>query len=200
MGMLREARILMMDSGFFFNMLQHLNYLTLLSKTLLMFKRFVYVMLLLMIANHCQAQVLSAKVGINGLTCSQCSRSVEMQLRKLSFVKNVNMDLESTEGTLQFKEGSNIDFSEIAKAVKDAGFSVRFLDAEIDMQKVKITEKGFTIGSDLFLFPGTKEIRSEKATFRFRGKMFSSKKEGSSHTTKNGTSGNGRVYSLVQPS
>lgn len=158
-----------------------------------MFKRFVYVMLLLIVVGHCQAQILSAKVGINGLTCSQCSRSVEMQLRKLSFVKNVNMNLQSTEGTLQFKEGSDIDFLKIAKAVKDAGFSVRFLDTEIDMRKVNVTEKGFTIGSDLYLFPNAINIQSENVTFRFLGKMFSSKKD-EGKTDK--VSGKGHVYNL----
>ncbi|WP_190277222.1 heavy-metal-associated domain-containing protein [Taibaiella lutea] len=158
-----------------------------------MFKRFVYVMLLLMMVNHCQAQVLSAKVGINGLTCSQCSRSVEIQLRKLSFVKNVNMNLASTEGTLQFKEGSDIDFLKIAKAVKDAGFSVRFLDAEIDMQKVKMHEKGFTIGNDLYLFPDAKNIQSANAKFRFLGKMFSS---GKNESNTNESPAKGHVYSL----
>jgi copper chaperone CopZ len=192
MGMLSEARI-NDDSEFFFDVLQLLNYLTLQSKTWVMFKRFVYVMLLLMMVNHCQAQVLSAKVGINGLTCSQCSRSVEIQLRKLSFVKNVNMNLESTEGTLQFKEGSDVDFLKIAKAVKDAGFSVRFLDAEIDMQKVKITERGFTIGNDLYLFPDANHIKSVNTKFRFIGKMFSSKKD-ESNTSK--VSGKEHVYSL----
>jgi len=160
-----------------------------------MFKRFVYVMLLLITAFHCRAQVLSAKVGINGLTCSQCSRSVEMQLRNLSFVKNVTMNLESTEGTLQFKEGSDIDFFKIAKAVKDAGFSVRFLDARIDMQKVKATENGFTIGNDLYLFPDANTIRSSNATFRFLGKTFSAKKEGSQSKANHSVKGN--VYSLA---
>lgn len=154
-------------------------------------------MLLLAMANCCQAQVLSAKVGINGLTCSQCSRSVEMQLRKLSFVKNVNMDLETTEGTLQFNEGSDVDFLKIAKAVKDAGFSVRFLDTEIDMRKVKVTEKGFTIGKDLYLFPNAINIQSENVRFRFLGKMFSSKRDKNNNAKTIEIQGNGHVYSLA---
>src|ERR1700744_3890006 len=97
------------------------------NMTRLMLKRFVFILLLAITMMPLHAQVISARVGVNGLTCSQCSRSVEMQLRKLSFVKNVNMNLKQTEGDLEFKEGAKIDFSKIAEAIKNAGFSVRFL-------------------------------------------------------------------------
>lgn len=147
-----------------------------------------------MMVFHCQAQIQSAKVGINGLTCSQCSRSVEMQLRKLAFVANVNMDLSNTEGTLQFKEGSKIDFSKIAQAVKDAGFSVRFLEVKIDMQKVKADETGFKIANDLYLFPNAKDIKPSVVTFRFLGKKYASEKEKIPAFKNAKTSGNGNVY------
>jgi len=153
-------------------------------------------MLLIMFAVASHAQILSAKVGINGLTCSQCSRSVEMQLRKLSFVKDVDMDLGQTEGTLQFRKGSDIDFSKIAKAVKDAGFSVRFLSTEIDMQQVAITQDGFKIGNDFYFVPDVQHIPQHKAAFRFLGKMYSSQKE-SSKTSKIEQPAKGHVYNLV---
>lgn len=75
------------------------------------------------------SQFVIAQIGVDGLTCSQCTRSVEMSLLKLDFIKDVKMDLESTVGKLLFKEGAEISFNKIAKAVTDAGFSVRFLKA-----------------------------------------------------------------------
>lgn len=75
------------------------------------------------------AQFTSAELGVNGLTCSACTRSVEMGLRKLDFVKDVKMDLDNTKGVIIFKTGSNISIEKIAKAVIDAGFSVRYLQA-----------------------------------------------------------------------
>ena len=75
------------------------------------------------------SQFAAAQVGVDGLTCSQCTRSVEMSLLKLDFIKDVKMDLESTVGKIIFKEGAEISFHKIAKAVTDAGFSVRFLKA-----------------------------------------------------------------------
>lgn len=110
--------------------------------TSLLFKKFVFSLLFSLIVISVHAQFISATIGINGLTCSQCSRSVEMQLRKLAFVKDVKMNLEQTSGTIFFKENKKVNIASMANAVKDAGFSVRFLKAEIDKTKVNISEQG----------------------------------------------------------
>ncbi len=81
-------------------------------------------------------------IGVNGLTCSQCTRSVEMQLRKLKYVQNVEMDLEHTNGKIFLKNERVMPAAEIAKAVRDAGFSLRFLKASIAFDKVPVSEKG----------------------------------------------------------
>ncbi len=70
------------------------------------------------------AQFNSAELGVNGLTCSQCSRSVEMSLLKLDFVQEVKMNLENTAGKIVFRKNALIKLNKIAKAVTDAGFSV----------------------------------------------------------------------------
>lgn len=68
-------------------------------------------------------------LGVNGLTCSACSKTVELAIRKLDFVEDVIMNLEQTEGKIVFKENADVDPDKVAKAVKDAGFSVRYLNA-----------------------------------------------------------------------
>lgn len=73
------------------------------------------------------AQFTWAEIGVNGLTCSQCSRSVEMSILKLDFVKEVQMNLENTVGKIIFKKGTEVSLKKIAKAVTDAGFSVGYL-------------------------------------------------------------------------
>jgi len=105
------------------------------------FKKIVFSLLLSGVVCFAHAQFRTASVGINGLTCSQCSRSVEMQLRKLAFVKDVKMNLEQTEGTLIFKERAKVNIADIAAAVKDAGFSVRFLKAVINSDQVTLSDK-----------------------------------------------------------
>src|ERR1700744_4870126 len=86
------------------------------------------------------AQITEVDLGVNGLTCSQCSRSVEMRIRKLDFVKDVQMNLEHTEGKIFFKENKKVDIDKIAQAVVDAGFSVRTLKATIQMNHVPVAD------------------------------------------------------------
>lgn len=72
-----------------------------------------------------KAQFTTADVAVNGLTCSQCSRSVEMSLKRLDFVASVEMDLQRPTAHIVFGKDKRIDFSKVAAAVRDAGFAVR---------------------------------------------------------------------------
>lgn len=74
-----------------------------------------------------QAQIKSVLIGINGLTCSQCTRNVEMQLRKLPFVAGVTMNLEQTNGAIQLKDEVSFAPERVVRAVQNAGFSIRYL-------------------------------------------------------------------------
>ena len=89
----------------------------------------LFVMAMMFIFHPGYAQFKEVTVGVNGLTCSQCSRSVEMRIRKLAFVADVKMNLEHTEGRIFFKKGDKVNVDKIAAAVVDAGFSVRFWHA-----------------------------------------------------------------------
>lgn len=90
-------------------------------------------------------------IGVNGLTCSMCTRSVEMSMRKLDFVDSVAMDLANTEGRVYIKQGSLPDFKRIAHAITDAGFSVRFIHVNLDVQVLAVSPEGcFSIGQQLF--------------------------------------------------
>lgn len=81
-------------------------------------------------------------VGVNGLTCSMCTRSVEMSLKRLDFVEKVEMDLETTEGRIFFKEGAPVDLNALAKAVVNAGFSVRFLKLQLSFDDIPLKDDG----------------------------------------------------------
>lgn len=102
-----------------------------------------------------------ADIGINGLTCSLCSRSVEMSLRRLDFVEDVVMSLETTEGRIFFKSGVLIDPVQIARAVVRAGFSVRFLKLQIRFDDIEVSSDGsFVFQSQRFLWIDyAKEVR-----------------------------------------
>lgn len=82
------------------------------------------------------AQFRELSIGVDGLTCSQCTRSVEMHLRKLDEVKDVRMDLEHTNGTVILDPAKKTDLKRLAKAVTDAGFSVRYLRLPFEFDQV----------------------------------------------------------------
>jgi copper chaperone CopZ len=73
---------------------------------------------------HLIAQTDTLFVQIDGMTCSLCSRSVEDQLMKQSFVKKVIPQLNSQEMTVVVTIDSIFSFEKIGKSIIDAGFSV----------------------------------------------------------------------------
>jgi copper chaperone CopZ len=110
-------------------------------------KKMFLLSILLLCTNVLFGKVNYVQIGINGLTCSMCSRSVEIALEKLDFIDKVEMDLEKTQAAITFKSGDNINFAKIAKAVKDAGFSVRFLKAYFD-QFPQLSDGAFQLGNN----------------------------------------------------
>jgi copper chaperone CopZ len=82
------------------------------------------------------------EVGVNGLTCSVCTQSVERSIRRLDFVDSVSMSLEKTEGRIFLKRDAVVDLRKIAKAVVAAGFSVRFLRVAFGFDDMAIGRDG----------------------------------------------------------
>ena len=67
------------------------------------------------------------ELGVNGLHCSACSFTVEKSLKKVDGVSVVQMDLNQRAGKILFADGMQPSSVDLAKAVSDAGYSVRFL-------------------------------------------------------------------------
>lgn len=87
--------------------------------------KYLVIFLLISAGVEASAQFTRAEVSLNGLTCSQCSRSVEMALKRLDFIAKVEMDLEHPAAHIVFKKNKAVDFGKLAAAVRDAGFNVR---------------------------------------------------------------------------
>ena len=103
--------------------------------------KFIYLVIFLVIfSGKINAQFQTVQIGVNGMTCSQCTKNVEMSIRKLNFVDEVRMDIQNTEGEITFKEGGVVDIKRIAQAVVDAGFSVRYISAVVLFKPAKVTE------------------------------------------------------------
>ena len=109
-------------------------------------KRIIIGIFLLLITSNTFAFFNTVEVGIDGLTCSQCSRSVELSIRKLHFVKDVEMNLEHSEGKITFIPGAKVYIEKIADAIVNAGFSVRYIHALFVFENKNVNN------GDCFLF------------------------------------------------
>jgi copper chaperone CopZ len=161
-----------------------------------------FVMLLCCMASVSYAQFTQATIGVNGLTCSQCSRSVEMRIRKLDFVQDVHMDLQHTEGTITFKSHEKVDISKIAQAVTAAGFSVRYLAASLHFDDIQVSNTNcFNYLGDTYQFiKPPLHLDGTVTTIKFIGPGYLPKKELSVfHTALKNTCGNarGKLYYIT---
>lgn len=123
------------------------------------------------------ASIQFVSIGVDGLTCSMCTRSVEMSIRKLDFVDSVVMDLENTNGKVYLQEGVSPDFRKLAKAVTDAGFSVRSMRISIDWNNLEPGDPCFSIGQNTFQLIGNRSNLSQrKVELELLGEHFMPKK------------------------
>lgn len=130
------------------------------------------------------AQYSNINISIAGLTCSQCSKSVEMQLKKLKFVTHVNMDLKATTASITTK--NQVDFYALAKAVSNAGFSVKNITAMLHLDKmIAQNDQCFLYQDNSFWI--LKPTTSKLITVQFIGKAF-------------GNSASNKDYSICQAS
>ena len=129
--------------------------------------------------SQANAQFQTVFIGVNGLTCSQCSRTVEISIRKLDFVSDVQMNLEHTEGKISIKKGKKADMGKIAQAVVDAGFSLRYLQADLTLDNsVNTAEPCFKYLGDEYVFiEAPKRPLTGTVHLKFIGKKFLPKNE-----------------------
>lgn len=128
-------------------------------------------------------QFSHAKIGVNGMTCSACTKSVEMSIRKLPFVDAVVMNLENNSGEITLKKGQAILIESIVKAVVDAGFSVRFLTAEYTFITSDFATTVYSENNYKFQFLRSKPTQ-KNCTLRFIGQKYQSKKEFTKYKTE----------------
>ena len=141
-------------------------------------------------------------VGVNGLTCSMCSRSVEMSIKRLDFVDSVVMSLEKTEGRVYLKENAIVNLKEIARAIVNAGFSVRFLRLEFNFNDVSLSNNGvFTFQGQTYQWLDfNDQLKNNNAILKLVDDDFLPKKESNQWKKKFGSSygpGNEKIFHLI---
>ena len=142
-------------------------------------KTLLFASLVFCFSRKVNAQFETAYIGVNGLTCSQCSRTVELSIRKLDFVADVQMNLAHTEGTIVLKKGKKTDMDKIAQAVINAGFSVRYLQADLNIGN-SVTSSGSCLtyeGDQYVLTESPKTPLKGTVKLKFIGKKYLPKNE-----------------------
>lgn len=138
-----------------------------------------FIILLSLITLNALGQTHKVIVSISGLTCSQCTRSVEMQLKKLDFLSDIQMDLQNTTATVIIKSHHKTDFRAIAKAVTDAGFSVAGFRVWMSAAQIKY-DKGSCLKTKdgNFYIVNPQNVQAKKGYYEFEllNKPFSSTK------------------------
>jgi len=121
-------------------------------------KKIILAFLVLFAINKASAQQISAvEMQVTGLTCSMCSQATEKSLRTLSYVNEVNPDLNKNVFVLTFKKEGAVSLDQLQKKVKDAGFSVGNLTAMINFNQAKVDDRGqVVVGSNVYRFTNVK--------------------------------------------
>src|SRR5262245_20629316 len=150
------------------------------------------------------AQFTSAELGVDGLTCSMCARSVEMSIRQLPFVQDVTVNLRTTTMKVVFKKAQPVDIEKLAIAVDDAGFSVGYLHASYIFSNLSASDGArFTQDGASYDFVGTgKKILNVETVLKFIGDHCLSSDELAKWTPRltNGCKGQALKTYFVTPS
>lgn len=109
---------------------------------------------MLFVINKVSAQqITSVEMQVTGLTCSMCSQATEKSLRTLDYVSDVTPDLNKNLFVIKFKKDKTVNFDQLNKKVKDAGFSVGKLEATINFNQTKIDNNGqAVVGNTIYRF------------------------------------------------
>lgn len=140
--------------------------------------RFVSILFLTLALNSF-GQIVSAKLKVDGLTCSMCSKSVHKALSSLEYVDSILPNLETTSFDLVFKKDKVIDFNKIKDEVEGAGFSIGELKFNVlNTSNGKVNDLAFKSNSaNYYVINGVDWANTSLSTFKLVDKGFVSKKE-----------------------
>ncbi len=100
-------------------------------------------------------QIKSVTLQASGLTCSMCSRAIYKSLQQVSFVSNVQEDIEHTSYHIQFSDPEKISLDKLKKAVQDAGFTVARMEVKANFKNADVaSDSSLRINDVIFYFVG----------------------------------------------
>ncbi|ASU32604.1 heavy-metal-associated domain-containing protein [Mucilaginibacter xinganensis] len=160
----------------------------------------IFIILLVLTTGIAKAQFTKAELQVSGLTCALCAKAAEKSLKSLPFIGEIKTDLIRNTYLLTFKPGEQVNFDQISKKVRDAGFFVNNLKATFNFAGIQVADNHFSYGGDTFqLMNAGKSPEGETALTiidkGFAPKSVSKKYLGQLADTP--ASGSGRVYHVA---
>ncbi len=139
----------------------------------------IIIIALLFLSAPAFAQIKSATLTASGLTCSMCSKSIYKAISKIPYIQSVDVDVEKSSYTMQFKANEKVELDDIKKAVQDAGFSVASLEVTASFANEDIfNDAHITLGGSAFHFMNvSKQTLNGDKTFKVIDKNFVPLKE-----------------------
>jgi len=67
---------------------------------------------------------------VHGLSCPLCSNNLDGQLRRIEGVNEASIDLKTGAVSVRLAEGHSVTRGDLAKAVEDAGFTLRKIEPQ----------------------------------------------------------------------
>lgn len=161
-------------------------------------KKSILFSLFLVLTTSLIAQISQVNMQASGLTCSMCNLSIKKSLDKLSFIKNVNSDVETATFELEFKENSQVNFNDIKVAVINAGFSVAKLSFSLNENEMgSKNETEFSYQGKIFhIVDGKLDTSNSKIEFQIIDQGFISEKAIKKY--KNKVKSGENVFNLLQ--
>lgn len=139
-------------------------------------QKFLLTLVLLLISKFALSQPDSVLIGIDGLTCSMCSYSVQSMIKKVPDVLEVKMDLNANEATITLKADTAPDLALLVKKVYDAGFSVRSLHVYLDVRQIEWEQTAIRYEAYKFDIPAGKAPDQNVIVLKIVDENFFSKK------------------------
>lgn len=126
-----------------------------------------------------KAQISTAELVVNGLTCSMCSNATYNQLKKLAFLDSIYTDVQNAKFILYFNPNLPNDLRAVKSKVEDAGFSVGSLVLSMQFDNVAVeNDFHYTIGEITYHFMDSKkQTLNNTAQVKVIDKGFISDKE-----------------------
>lgn len=167
-------------------------------------KPFLFIISII-ISFSASSQIESVSLAAGGLTCSMCSRAIYKSLLKVPAVEKVTEDIQHSSYQIAFKDHAKTILDDLAKAVRDAGFSVVSMEISANFHNAMIpTDAPFVLSDISFVFVGApKQPLDGKQNLILVDKEFLSGKERKKYSGmagsafRNGPDANARIYHVI---